>query len=1158
MKEPLDASVRARALSPDHSFIVQAPAGSGKTELLTRRVLTLLCRVEQPEQILAITFTRKAASEMRQRVISMLQSAADNEVPGDLYEEQGLALAHAALERDRELGWQLLSHPQRLNLRTIDSLATQLAYCLPVSCALGAPVAVLEKADSLYLEVAARFIEANLAAMPRVLLQVGNKLERAQALLANLLANRDQWKRHVYGSVDDHDALRAQLENMLAELIESRLKHLCEKVPPELAALLLPRLHKAGQFLLQDNQSDKTKLQPYHQLWLDMHTLPGDSLSDLESWRSVASAILNNESKPRRQLNKNLGFPPEGDAKNRDCDKSDLKEHKAQMLNAIELAQQHPGFISALAEVRQLPEPLYQDDQWELLSELLSILPDLLVELQWVFADRRLVDFAEIAERAQRSLGTEDEPTDLALAMDLSLQHIMVDEFQDTSRTQFMLLRRLLDGWSEEDGRSFFAVGDPMQSIYRFRDADVSLFQYAQQHGIGPIQLEPLTLTANFRSAPALIDWTNTAFKQIFPAEADADTGAVPFSVSDPFREFSGEICIHPLIDTGGLQESTLVAELCAQAIKDDPGHQVAVLARTRNHVTAILAALREAKLSYHCVDMDPIGERAVVRDLIAWVLALRYPHDRLHWLAVLRSPAIGMTLKDLHHLMGHAEKHTSVIELLTRESVLATLSENGRARIERMLAVVQAAVRRASRQAIVPWVESVWLQLGGPAACVDSVDLDAVERALQVLSELEAQGSLWHLSTIEDAMKSLYATPAMDSQCQIQVMTLHKAKGLEFDTVILPALERKPMADRAQLLNWFEHTLDDKAQLLLAPLEQAVSNKNDRDPINRLVRSAKERCNDEEKNRLLYVACTRAKQNLHLIGTVSLDKQGEVRSPVRASLLEPLWPLLEPKFSAAAKGVANDTNQPSNEQLDLGIDSIQETTPVFKRLFVPANLPEFDVFGWHSPALTDNSVSEDIEYSWAGRRARDIGTVVHSHLQRLAGEPDSSDVVDRDVNNQATRRLVARQLKNLGFRTDQLDSAVDTVILALNNTLSDERGRWLLADHPESCSEWALSVCEANVSSSIPASAQTAQVRKIIIDRSFVDEHGIRWIVDYKTGEHRGGQVDTFLNREQERYAEQLNHYAHVVRKIDSRPIRVGLYFPMLKAWREWQPEHA
>lgn len=1169
MVVPVDARIRRRALDPRSSFIVQAPAGSGKTELLTRRVLTLLCTVDEPEEILAITFTRKAASEMRQRVIDMLELADSGVEPDDAYAQEGLALARAVLQRDRQMNWRIIQNPQRLNLRTIDSLATQLAYRLPVTSALGAPVGVVENAGELYSEVASQFIESNLPALSRVLLQVGNKLDRAQTLLANLLANRDQWKRHVYGMGDDHDSLRQVLEAMLAELVQSRMAYLCSLFPIELKESLLTRLRMASAFLLEDHEGDIARLTPEQQYWVDIEQLPGSHFNDVEGWRSVADALLTANSEPRKRLTIREGFPSPGTAKKRGCEKSLLELHKQNMLQLIEVAAQSPAFIAALKEVRKLPNPQYQDEQWELLCELLTVLPDLLVELQWVFSQRKQVDFAEVAERAQRALGTSDEPTDLALAMDLSLKHVLVDEFQDTSQTQFSLFARLVHDWSADDGRTFFAVGDPMQSIYRFRDGDVTLFAQAQQQGIGSVALEPLTLSVNFRAAPQIIEWVNETFSVIFPDKADPDTGAVPYSPSDAFLDTQGRIDIHPLIDADAKQEARLVAHLCQQAIAVDAQHQAAILVRSRSQAVHILAALRDLGLAYQSIDMDLIGKREVVQDIVALTLALRYPHDRLHWLAVLRSPFVGLTLHDLHALMLNSGKAASVIELLQDSERRSGITEDGQLRIERLLRVIEPAVVRTPRMRIMPWVESVWLQLGGPAVCHDDVDLDAAERAMVVLAELDAQGQLWQKSAIEAAMQKLFAAPSMDQNCQIQIMTLHKSKGLEFDTVIVPALGRKSGSDTTQLLNWFEHTLDGKPQLLLAPFEQPGLPEHQRDRINRLVKTARERCDEQEQMRLLYVACTRAKYQLHLIGNADLDKNGNLKAPVRASLLAALWPSLESVFASSQAGDSDQTRKQAGvlnmtethpeacAQLDLGIDQEQPTAPVLKRLSLSAQFPDMDVFSLKRGKTLDTPAQTAIEYQWAGRDARDIGTVIHHQLQQLAQSTDT-----RVGSLRAdTEKRIALQLRNLGFRQEKIKAAGAIVIQALKNTLADKRGKWILANHSEARSEWAISVPQTDGSGPSGVVSESFQhqrsipVKQVVIDRTFVDETGIRWIIDYKTGDHTGGQVAEFLDREQKRYSDQLNGYAEIIGRLDNRPIRVGLYFPMLKGWREWVP---
>jgi ATP-dependent helicase/nuclease subunit A len=127
---------------------------------------------------------------------------------------------------------------------------------------------------------------------------------------------------------------------------------------------------------------------------------------------------------------------------------------------------------------------------------------------------------------AQRALGEPEEPTDLALSLDYQIRHLLVDEFQDTSVSQFSLLEKLTAGWQRGDGRTIFVVGDPMQSIYRFREAEVGLFLKACGDGIGAIPLELVRLSANFRSDKGIVDWVNATFPSVLPTEEEITTGA--------------------------------------------------------------------------------------------------------------------------------------------------------------------------------------------------------------------------------------------------------------------------------------------------------------------------------------------------------------------------------------------------------------------------------------------------------------------------------------------------------------------------------------------------------------------------------------------------------------------------------------------------------
>ena len=1119
---PEDAAIRKQALLADQSFIVQAPAGSGKTELLTRRVLTLLAVVEKPEEVLAITFTRKAAVEMQTRVFEALQLAASNTSPEDAYQAEGIALAKAVLQRDQQQGWQLLSNPQRLNLRTIDSLGTSLAHNLPLVSKLGAPSSVVDDASALYREAAAIFINKNIESLDLVLLHLGNKMADAERLLAEMLGKRDQWGGYVNNDLST-DTLRDGLEAVLLGLVESRLDALVESAPVGFVEQLLPLINFSQEMKALLFETGTPTL---------FEQSPGASVEHLGTWRIFADCLLTADVKTpavRKRITRANGFPSNAaDAKVVGMSARELTIPKKRIVELLESIIEYPAFVELINEVRILPNPEYDDADWQVMEQLINTLPLLLDELEAVFASMHQVDFTEIAIRARKAMGKEDEPTDLALAMDLRISHILVDEFQDTSHSQLSLFQQLVAGWQPDDGKTFFAVGDPMQSIYRFRKADVTLFAQAQDHGIGTTKLTPLTLTVNFRSSPAVTNWVNHVFTDLFPPEADEVTGATAYAHSVAFREIAGSVTIHPGFNSSVEDEASQVAQLVKAAVDSDPEHTVAILVRSRAQATQIYPALQQLGIRYQALEMDNLGDKPVVRDLLSLSLALRYPHDRLHWLAVVRAPWCGLTAADLNVLMDDSS-HVPVMQLLQDTARTSQLSDDGAQRVRSLLQILLPAVQRSARSAIIPWVESCWLNLGGPAVCRDQSDLDASEQCIKKLQQMEARGMLWRLGSLQDAMKKLYAVGDVGDEhhiVRVQIMTMHKAKGLEFDTVVMPALNRRPRGDAKQLLSWFESSAQGSYQLLLAPFNEV-----NKDPgaILKLVRSANERCNVQEVIRLLYVACTRAKQHLHLLGTVKHSINGELSHPPKSSLLGTLWPIIETEYENADPGPPPATDE---EAVDAPI-----VIPRLQRLPVDWQAPTMNVYQGEGLRPKNTADVPSIDYLWASTAARDIGTVVHAQLQRLAINPSARD--PKQLN--ALSKIAACQLRGLGMPESELKESTDKVIRAINNTLEDDRGQWILdASHEQAMSEWALT-------------AMTGEgLKSVVIDRTFIDEDGARWIIDYKTSDHSGGSLDVFLDQEQERYNEQLCAYADILRLSENRPVRMGLYFPLLKAFRE------
>src|SRR5205823_2738986 len=194
------------------------------------------------------------------------------------------------------------------------------------------------------------------------------------------------------------------------------------------------------------------------------------------------------------------------------------------------------GSARLLQAVAALPAAALSAADEAAIAALSRVLEHAARELHVEFAQAGRVDYTYVTGAARAALADAGLPTELALRTGLAFTHILVDEFQDTSLAQFQLLESLTAAWQQGDGRTLFIVGDPMQSIYRFRDAEVGLFISAREHGIGNVRLTPLRLTRNFRATPALVDWSNEVFAQVFPAADELRAGAIAFSASVPAR----------------------------------------------------------------------------------------------------------------------------------------------------------------------------------------------------------------------------------------------------------------------------------------------------------------------------------------------------------------------------------------------------------------------------------------------------------------------------------------------------------------------------------------------------------------------------------------------------------------------------------------------
>jgi len=977
-----DQHERHAALDVTRSFIVQAPAGSGKTALLVERYLRLLKTVQKPEEIVAITFTKKAAAEMRKRVIEQISP---------------------------ELA-------PRLRIQTIDALCASLTVQMPVLARFGAQPGVVEDASELYYEAAARTLADVTPAVARLLAHLDNDVGRATNMLAEILGRRDQWLRQT-GEAPTRKELEATLAAERKRLID-RARALCPQASVELAESLL--------------------------------TQKGE-------WRK----------RPK---------PPEE-------------------LVAI------PGLQEALAALLLLPPERYTDTQWGALHAILALLKPAVAQLLVLFGERGEVDFTQIAHGALLALGTPEEPTDLLLSMDVRVHHLLVDEFQDTSNSQWELLERLTAGWETDDGRTVFVVGDPMQSIYRFRDAQVGLFLHARRAGLPGVRLERIDLATNFRSQAAIVSWVNRVFPRVLPVDEDESSGAVPYAPSVPFHEADteGAPTLELFSDREG--EAKRVAELVAEA-----RGRTAILVRNRSHLDSIVPALKAAGVRYRAVEIEQLGEKQVVQDLYALTRALTHLADRVAWLAILRAPWCGLTLAELSSFFEpHRDK--TVWELI-----------QDLPRLARFVSVLKPALDNRLRGTLRDRVEGVWLALGGPACVADATDLEDAEIFFCELERLEEAGELTDFSALSDSLGKLYALPDVEAGPEaVEIMTIHKAKGLEFDTVIVPGLDRQPRSGMKPLFAW--RSLPG-GRLLLAPIGETGG---EEEPLYQYVRLLDREAEDIEAGRLFYVAATRAESRLRLLGCVKVDGDGVVKMPSRRSLLGLAWAAVGEGVRLPA-AVAGETE--GKESLAGG---------ELRRLPSDFEMPQVPM-GVEWKAGEEGREEEQIEFSWAGETARHVGTVVHRWLQRIAEDGVHLWNSERVA---LAHKQAKHELLRKGVTASELEMAASLVTGSIAKTVGDERGRWILAPHSGARSEYRV------------RTASSGTMSTYVLDRTFVDADGNRWVVDFKTSRHEGGDVDTFLDNERTRYSPTLTRYARAIGGD-----RIALYFPQVSGWREWRQE--
>ncbi len=1083
-----DQQAREYATDPRRSILLQAPAGSGKTTVLTQRLLRLLAVVDEPEEILAITFTRKAAAEMRARVLKALHGEIDT---SNAQGRQLQALAAAALERGRARAWNLAEDPGRLRIQTIDSFNFRLASQLPVTAKAGGALTITDRPWEIYHRSARATLVAaesdpDLSADVEFLFErLDNNWHNVEELLARMLQERGHWLRYVLGH--EPQALCERVNESLANIVRDHLMLACERISAALRA-------EAGSL----PHAGSLESEP----------------ESLVAWKALAALTLTQKGEWRKPRGITRALGPAYES----------PDAKDALRACLERVSNVAGAREVLVGLQSLPTPTLFESDAAAIMALSRVLRAAAIQLQAEFALDGRVDHTYIAGAARAALAEAGLPTDLALRTGLSLRHILVDEFQDTSLAQFDLVEALTASWDEGDGRTLFVVGDPMQSIYQFREAEVGLFLRARDAGIGSVRLEALRLTRNFRSLPELIEWTNNAFTSLFPETDELRDSAVAFTPSLAGRaESAGGQCVELRLFPGDNRdaETQAVTQRIATLRTTDPNATVAILVAARTHATPIMMALEEQGVDAIGVDIVPLRDLSIVRDLVALLEALYHLGDRTAWLAVLRAPWCGLSLETLTVLSQRSDPELPW-EAMSDTSRLARVAPEELQRLTRVRDVLAAALRTRDTLPLADWLEMTWMRLGA-ADAYPSEDLRHARAFLAALSDRAASGEWNGPKDLDSLLGELFAQPQAATANPVQIMTIHRAKGLEFDHVFVPSLDRDLNRGREPLLRWLDlPRREGESDLIMAPVPAIGDDAGGAVGVylKRLI--ARRAAN--EQTRLLYVAATRAKKLLYLSGAPKQKQDGTI-VPRSGTLLASLWPALGSQF------IQGD----SVAQVD---EAPPPVSVALRRLNTHWSPPAF------TPAAADlthlpvgHQSLEPTPFSWVNETLRHIGTVVHGGLEAFATVP----MLPTRERIEANRGAFQHQLRRHGVPERELAGATEAVIRALINTVSDPRGRWIFApEHQEARSELALTGIAGG------------RLTGVVIDRAFLDRDGTRWVIDFKTSRHEGGGLEAFLDQEVSRYRPQLETYVALARALGPQPVRAGLYFPLLGAFRE------
>ena len=1164
MNLPPDNEARELALDITRSHHVEAPAGSGKTMLLVARFIKLLSCVRHPHEILALTFTNKAAGEMKARIGALLQKAYSGLQPVSGLEAALLERAKKALKHHEAHRFLLLS-PEGLQVMTFHGFCYTLVKRAPLEAEVPPESVVLEEEEQgLVLDESIREMIRDVVSMPEGaaerrafetrLLRLNNRLPALVDEIKDLVKKRDLFSDlvkalRVYPNLGDFEAA---LTRRMGGVIKGFLGGASEAF----MATSLGQHWNAFWRHLKEKGAPNADLLP--------EDLPKTAWTDLSAWKAIAEALTTKDGKPRQKTGPAMGGFYKRFANGAWGQQvKDLPEEPSRLL----------------CDLKDLPGPDVSLTDIDALADLIILVARAITAYERRCRQQHVLDFVGLEQAALKTVG-EDAVSDIQLFLDHHIQHILVDEFQDTSRNQWTFIQRLCAGWTHGDGRTIFLVGDPKQSVYAFRKAEVRLFLEAKKgipvSGQGLLPVTNIRLEANFRSKAPLVTWTNQLFSRTAMANPKAAFDEVPFQPSTAPPRLQDNPQIRPVSLNVFFKDNTVSSPAEAEAqwlaqtanyilIEGSPGASIGILLFTRNRLPLYLKALRKIGLAVRVKEGLKVAEQPEVVHLYQMTTALCRPHDDLAWACIVRSPWAWV---DAHLLLKIARMPPVAWSRKLR------LAAEQYPEIERIQQALDLGHLRVGRDPLAEVVRDIWMALNGPARVAARFGAEGVANCrlfLEVLESIETGMPEETLLRLDLALETLYAPESPDAaSAPVDLMTVHAAKGLEFDVVFLPFLDWRPLAVAQHPPYLLERSSEPPGLPLIAMGPDRRL--GEPGPGYRLLKRLANGRKLGEAKRLLYVGITRARKALFLSG-LATNTAGSLKAPKDSPLAWTLrhttnhdGELISTFFNSPGPTVARERVQ----QLQPLPDPLPfEAQPLPYLIESPSELADT------SPTLPSPLPARASQWQ-AGLKpalALDPRIDLPSPLFRSGpggeglggGEGETEPAEHAAIRGTITHRIIetlwhdgelpeteriATALAAEGMNPDTATVVAQEIADEVAACQKEPFFQWLLdRTGPDGESEYAIDAVK------LPGVIQTG-----ILD--FVKQEGDRWwIVDFKTSRYGAGQAKAeFLKEQVEYYRPQLIAYQAMLARakgVDIAQIRVGLYFTSLQQWHEITRNH-